>query len=99
MILVAPQRPILQIDFAIENLYEVIVLLQVAVESTEASYATTESKFTMILRINGLVTLMHLARQSNNELFQIYPYVSLLNINGVKYFLTSFQVTLKNIRF
>lgn len=85
-ILVRPQRPILPIDFTRVSFLAVIAV--VATAATPTSADTTESEFTINFNINGLVTLMHFARQRRTEDFQKNPYVSLLKMNGARYFLT-----------
>jgi len=73
-------------------------LLVVWVVATTAAAADstgiTERVLTIYFRINGLVTLTHLARQSKIPDFQKNPYVLLLNMNGARYFRTSLLVTL-----
>lgn len=70
-ILVSPQRPILPKDLTSENLFAAITVP--AIVATPASEDTTAKELTIDFRINGLVTLMHFAKHSNNEDFQKNP--------------------------
>ena len=91
-ILVRPQRPMLPIDFKRVVFFTATAVAVTA--ATPASADTTESELTINFNMNGLVTLMHFARQRRIEDFQKNPNVSLLKINGARYFLTSFLDTL-----
>ena len=79
-------------DFASVNLF--VARTVPAATATPVSADTTASEFTIALRIKGLVTLMHFAKHKSIEDFQKNPYVSLLNMKGKRYFLTSFLDTL-----
>lgn len=75
-----PQRPILPIDFTRVNFLVAIAVAVAATAVAPASADTTEREFTINFNINGLVTLIHFARQRRIEDFQKKPYVSLLKM-------------------
>ena len=85
----------LPIDFTRVNFLVAIAVAVAATAVAPASADTTEREFTMNFNINGLVTLIHFARQRRIEDFQKKPYVSLLKMYGARYFLTSFLETLQ----
>lgn len=77
-ILVNPQRPILPKDLTSVNL--LVAITVPATVATPASADTSASEFTMVFRMNGLVTLMHFAKHRRREDFKKNPYVSLLKM-------------------